>query len=207
MQLSDFKDYNNPIYLDTINYIITHGNSGWKTNCIECPFNRNNAIDGRSCWEDKRYRRSTGTCSSGYDLILINSAKQFKHLLEEEQMNRIDIRKSYKDGKLRVYIDGEYTVIHLLGNPIYNGLIMTIYEKDNRLLTLAQANTILAPFGYELYQSTDWTKVEVGSKLKFTDGRSQYETTFYDYVEQTNQVIVMESGLVKVYNESEVELI
>lgn len=51
------------------------------------------------------------------------------------------------------------------------------------------------------------TKVEVGTKLKFTDGRVYGKITFKEWIEQTQQIIVFNGNKVEVYNENEVELV
>jgi hypothetical protein len=119
---------------------------------------------------------------------------------KEKQMKRIDIRKEkyYNDGNIEICKDG---IVVLKGITL---------QIDKDYLSLAQANAILAPFGYELYQSTDWTKAEVGAhvhKLNKLWGEPYCVLRFYDYIPNTNQVLVMENNYVKVYNEDEVELI
>jgi hypothetical protein len=117
-------------------------------------------------------------------------------------MKRIYIRKNYSDDKIQITNEYSYTEITLI-NRYYKVIILYVGENG---LSLSQANTILAPFGYELYASTDWTKVEVGSKLKFTDGRVYSKITFKEWIEQTQQVIIFNGNKVEVYNEDEVEL-
>ena len=70
-----------------------------------------------------------------------------------------------------------------------------------------QANEMLKPFGIIIEpKSTDWTRVEVGTKLKFTDRRVYGKITFKEWIEQTQQIIVFNGNKVEVYYEDEVEL-
>ena len=122
-------------------------------------------------------------------------------------MTKIDIRKNYDDGKIRVTNEYDYTEINLI-NGYYKVIILYVGENG---LSITQANSILAPFGYELYQSTDWNKVEVGTELRKINqptglGALYRMTTFKEYIPNTNQIVVFENGYVKVYNEDEVEL-
>ena len=126
-------------------------------------------------------------------------ATYYANLKGDQTMTKIDIRKNYDDGKIRVTNEYDYTEINLI-NGYYKVIILYVGENG---LSLTQANTILAPFGYELYSSTDWSTVEVGTKVVLWQ---ELNATFFQYIPTTKQILVMEGGLVKVYNESEVSL-
>ena len=133
---------------------------------------------------------------------------------EENEMKRIDISKKYRDCNL--VINNETTHVEVIK---FNGhflLFKVCIGKDH--LTLTQANTILAPFGYELYSSTDWSEVEVGTEVKFTKEflfswnlngtRINLDNLkFKEWIPQTQQIIIFNGNKVEVYNEYEVELV
>jgi len=141
-----------------------------------------------------------------YNIIEFENSKY-----KENEMTKIDIRKnSYKDKNIEVYTNGSRTTVQLKYNSMYYSVMLTI-GSDEGLLTIHQANTILAPFGYELYQSTDWSKVEVGTgvnvKIDHGNGTATgFKATFHSYIPQTNQIIVFNTNKVEVYNSSEVSL-
>jgi hypothetical protein len=125
----------------------------------------------------------------------------------ENEMKRIDISKVYKDGEISVIKFRDIMLFRLKSDDNYNKLVVGV---GTNALTITQANTILAPFGYELYESTDWTKVEVGIGVRKTSvrmGEGFAIRTFYQYIPNTSQILVIENGYVKVYNEGEVELL
>lgn len=119
----------------------------------------------------------------------------------ENDMKRIN-KNYYKDGLRVAYEDDYIRIFKQFGTFILFDLFI---GKDN--LTFEQANEMLKPFGIIIEpKTTDWIKVEVGTKLKFTDGRVYGKITFKEWIEQTQQVIVFNGNKVEVYNEDEVEL-
>jgi hypothetical protein len=141
------------------------------------------------------------------------SGKLFK---EEKTMKRIDMRKEYRDDTydIRVYQDCVFFGLRDKENSAYD-VTVRVGEKH---LSLSQANTILAPFGYELYKATDWTKVEVGTKIQFTkellfSGKlngtriNLDNLKFKEWIPQTQQILILNGNKVEVYNEDEVELV
>ena len=119
----------------------------------------------------------------------------------ENDMKRIN--KNYDDGQLTVTYERDYIQIKkVVGCYIFFRMYIGEYN-----LTFEQANEMLKPFGIIIEpKATDWTKVEVGTKLKFTDGRVYGKITFKEWIEQTQQIIVFNGNKVEVYNEDEVEL-
>ena len=116
-------------------------------------------------------------------------------------MKRIN-KNYYKDGLRVTYEDDYIRIFKQFGTFILFDLFI---GKDN--LTFEQANEMLKPFGIIVEpKSTDWTNVEVGTELKFTDGRVYGKITFKEWIPQTSQIIVFNGNKVEVYNEDEVEL-
>lgn len=138
------------------------------------------------------------------DFELIDWYKEDK---EENEMERIDIRKSCSNDEYELE-----AMNYRDNNPIFFGIRNKNYRDydvtvriSKYHLSLDQANIILAPFGYELYESTDWTKVEVGTEVVLWQELNS-KATFYEYMEYSKQILVIKDGYVKVYNEDEVEL-
>ena len=130
-------------------------------------------------------------------------ATYYANLKGDQTMTKIN-DNYYKDGLRVTYEDDYIRVFKQFGTFILFDLFI---GKDN--LTFEQANEMLKPFGIiiEPKEATDWTRVEVGTKLKFTDWRVYGKITFKEWIEQTQQIIVFNCNKVEVYNEDEVELI
>lgn len=207
MKLTDFKSTTNPKYLETVNYIISRQNC-FQIECNNCPFcSENNAIDEKACWVNDRYREKY-LPTYEKNLLLETKAKEFKILSKgAPTMKRINIKNLaiIKNNELKIEASGwnKYSLTLIVDN------LNIKVEFTSK--TITQANTILAPFGYELYFSTDWSKVEVGSRVRITStnvtmGLARLSTTFKEYIQQTSQIIIFNGNKVEVYNESEVEL-
>ena len=124
-----------------------------------------------------------------------------KYRRGDQTMKRIN-KNYYKDGLRVTYEDDYIRIFKQFGIFILFDLFI---GKNN--LTFEQANEMLKPFGIIIEpKSTDWTRVEVGTKLKFTDGRVYGKITFKEWIEQTQQIIVFNGNKVEVYYEDEVEL-
>ena len=178
---------------------------GWNNNYWKyykdqtCYDIRSNAYGRLEYYKDKNYTILT------YEDVLLKG---------DQTMKRIDIRKSCSNDEY----DLEVMTYHN-GNPIFFGIRNKNYRDydvtvriSEKHLSFTQANSVLAPFGYELTQSTDWTKVEVGAEVKVVieheNGMATgFKANFHSYLSATKQILVMNGNKVEVYNEDEVELI
>ena len=95
-------------------------------------------------------------------------ATYYANLKGDKTMKRIDIRKDYKDENIGISFADDNPTMWTIIRIIRNNLILLNMNVGEGFMNIDEANTILAPFGYELYESTDWTKVEVGTKLIFS---------------------------------------
>ena len=151
-------------------------------------------------WNDYREKICYNLYSGGYYGLNYYKSQNYTILSYEDalikgenKMTKIN-KNYYKDG-LRVTYEDDY--IRIFKQFESYKLFDLFIGKDN--LTFEQANEMLKPFGIIIEpKSTDWSKVEVGTELKFADGRTQYKTTFYQYVEDTKQILVIENSYVKV---------
>ena len=67
---------------------------------------------------------------------------------------------------------------------------------------------------YELYESTDWNKVEEGTEVVFKSNSVAFEDmvyktncNFYSYIPNLNMVVLIVGNEVKVVDEDKVELV
>ena len=79
----------------------------------------------------------------------------------------------------------------------------------NYNFTLDRANAILKimELDYEIYESTDWNKVEEGAEVKVTTERSRYGANFHSYIPNLNMVVLIVGNEVKAVDEDKVELV
>ena len=72
--------------------MVEHGNSE-NVSCDDCPFcSKNSDINEAECWINNKYKNGFFSCLITDDSRLINSAKEFKRLVEEEDMsNKVEI--------------------------------------------------------------------------------------------------------------------
>ncbi len=109
MKISDFKVWDRPVFLKTVEKFIKDGrNIG--INCKSCPFKKENSIDKLNCYDDDKYRDSRKSCWDN-DTILVESAKAFKKMVEEEKEKKIGV--SMCDRKIFITLSmktGEITI-------------------------------------------------------------------------------------------------
>ena len=132
----------------------------------------------------------------------------YEEFMGGKEMKRLDIRKDYDDGKImitRKEHKDDYVIVRML-NYSYN---VALKIGKNYNFTLDRANTILKVMGldYELYESTDWNKVEEGTEVKVTTERSRYGANFNSYIPNLNMVVLIVGNEVKVVDEDNVELV
>ena len=130
-------------------------------------------------------------------------------------MKRLDIRKDYDDGKIiitRKEHKDDYAIVRML-NYSYD-VVLKIGKNYN--FTLDRANAILKimELDYELYESTDWNKVEEGAEVVFKSNSVAFEDmvyktncNFYSYIPNLNMVVLIVGNEVKVVDEDKVELV
>lgn len=101
MKISDFDEWNKTIFIKTCNRIIAQNGSCKGGSCSKCPFTRDNATDSKHCGVNKKYRDKDDTTYA--DQKLLNSAKAFKKMVEEEK-NKSEEEKMQKDSFLKANI-------------------------------------------------------------------------------------------------------
>lgn len=159
------------------------------------------------------------TSSCDYVCVLTESALQGKKIISYEQfiggkeMKRLDIRKDHKSEKgIVVHCNSDIeTVVKLLNDKAD---VITTLLIGKRGVSLKMANEIIKLFNipYELYESTDWNKVEEGAEVRYSidlgNGMGQGGIgNFYDYIPNLNKIILIVGNDVIAVDEDEVELV
>lgn len=176
-------------------------------------------------WHDDRFYRHIS--KGGWELVIrksdcieVDGEKSLDELLKpklpkESQMKKLNIRKDYDDGKILISRYSHELVMIIIRSKVHSERHdLVIRMGEDYSTTLDQANAMLKIMGldYELYESIEWSKVEVGSKVKlvkeYENGIvSWFTATFKEYIEETNQIIVLNGNKVEVYDEDRVELV
>ena len=110
-------------------------------------------------------------------------------------MKKLDVRKEYRDSKIELTCGEDYTGI-LLRSPLVSCYFdIKINLGEGCSTTLAQANAILKAMGldYELYESTDWHKVEEGTNVLVLDKNGiidGYRGRFVKYIADIKKIVV-----------------
>ncbi len=123
---------------------------------------------------------------------------------ERKEMKRLDVRKDNKSEKgIVVHCNSDIeTVVKLLNDKAD---VITTILIGKRGVSLKMANDIIKLFNipYELYESTNWSKVEEGAEVRVND----YIAKFHSYVPKLNKVIVIFGESVNAVDEDKVELV
>lgn len=143
----------------------------------------------------------------------------YEEFIGGKEMKRLDIRKDHKSEKgIVVHCNSDIeTVVKLLNDRA--DVISTILI-GKRGVSLKMANDIIKLFNipYELYEETDWSKVEEGAEVTFrayavVDGVNiediLYVTrcNFHSYIPNLKKVVLIVGNEVKVVDEDKVELV
>ena len=131
MELTDFKEWKNPKYMESVDTIITNKDY-YGVACGDCPIHYSN--------------KKVKVDSSCYDLCKVKLAKEFKRLVEEETMKMNKVKMVI--GENRVVECGEYDVKWRYGTDYKLGGDLSGFEIFDREKNLIH-QTIFRCYNYK----------------------------------------------------------
>ena len=164
-----------------------------------------------TCVTSCKHKKNTMVGSVGCSKCVYNCGRdmetqtvQCSWQKESKEMKRLDVRKDLKSEKgIVVHCNSDIeTVVKLLNDKAD---VITTILIGKRGVSLKMANDIIKLFNipYELYESTNWSKVEEGTEVRVNG----YIAKFHSYVPKLNKVIVIFGESVNAVDEDKVELV